>query len=747
MDDSPNHSLLDDLQDQGYDASHIPFESRKALSLSSEQSEGIDHPLSPSSHPRGNDFNEQLAEYRRRKAEVDEDGRMEADRQEEPRNERYSSDGGSSWISEENDEDEPHESWMTGSDSKPDQNPSGEQVEEDRKSESATPSNLPPPPSQTQQQHGLGPEENSEDLAICRICFDGPGASEDGGESLGRLLSPCRCKGTMKYVHATCLDRWRALSSRNSSVVSCDQCGAPYRFKKSRFVGLATSPTLLFVVSLAVFLTLIWMVGFLAGVVLERYDKTHASAMPPVDGGAYMRNAYVDTQAREPTSGGGLWRWLNSDPAERGWDYDAERTWDLGGASYTSYWGYGGIYYEPAAYLKLIKEAVRQVISGEATVAVKELVGVVSSGTGSDPDPSNVVRDSHPHEQSVQALPEQPEPVQEGEGEETLDAGSSDVEPGFWGTLLDEWKYGKGGIWEGQRPKAEEEQDEVGTKRLEPDTGKTNSIATEKGADSPSPSKIHSEKYDARLAGPYQAKLRLETERRSTVRSAAKQNQDKLTNPKGSWIDRILLQFSLGFSLVGIVSFVNLLLGVSFLGPFNLHNFGLGRSFARMTGGGRRGAGGGGQGEGGGLASVLLLLLVVIGIVRALTLVYKGVKALSRRFLSRLEAAIVDWHGEDEENTAAAAAAATSATRGAETLVQAEERIREERQVAALRAGVGMDELRARGRWRAGGNDLDQDHMEDDDDDDDISEDELFGGQRRRVERRNFGWMMARAGD
>jgi E3 ubiquitin-protein ligase DOA10 len=34
-------------------------------------------------------------------------------------------------------------------------------------------------------------------LKTCRICF---GGVEDEPE-LGKLISPCKCKGTMKYVH------------------------------------------------------------------------------------------------------------------------------------------------------------------------------------------------------------------------------------------------------------------------------------------------------------------------------------------------------------------------------------------------------------------------------------------------------------------------------------------------------------------------------------------------------------------
>lgn len=40
--------------------------------------------------------------------------------------------------------------------------------------------------------------EHDTDSFICRICFDGPGSDDEGGETLGKLIAPCRCRGTMK---------------------------------------------------------------------------------------------------------------------------------------------------------------------------------------------------------------------------------------------------------------------------------------------------------------------------------------------------------------------------------------------------------------------------------------------------------------------------------------------------------------------------------------------------------------------
>lgn len=153
--------------------------------------------------------------------------------------------------------------------------------------------------------------------------------------------------------------------------------------------------------------------------------------------------------------------------------------------------------------------------------------------------------------------------------------------------------------------------------------------------------------YDARAALDVNDSNDKERRRK---RAAAKSRRSKTdqNEPQG-WLNKLLVQFSVGFSLVGILSFVNLLVGVSFIGPINLHNFGLGRSFARMTSGGR---GRNANQDGASIASILIVLLVVIGVVRALHVVYKLVRKGARRGLSRLEAVIVDWNYEGDADVA-----------------------------------------------------------------------------------------------
>lgn len=53
---------------------------------------------------------------------------------------------------------------------------------------------------------------NSGWINVCRICH--------GGESLGSLLSPCRCRGSIALAHLACLERWL----KESASSRCELC-------------------------------------------------------------------------------------------------------------------------------------------------------------------------------------------------------------------------------------------------------------------------------------------------------------------------------------------------------------------------------------------------------------------------------------------------------------------------------------------------------------------------------------------
>lgn len=93
------------------------------------------------------------------------------------------------------------------------------------------PSTSPPPSPQMQQGEDIN-------VKTCRICFDTTTSTWDS--ELGRLLSPCRCRGSSKYVHEECLNSWRRISANAKSYYECNTCGYKYKFRRlaiSRWVG------------------------------------------------------------------------------------------------------------------------------------------------------------------------------------------------------------------------------------------------------------------------------------------------------------------------------------------------------------------------------------------------------------------------------------------------------------------------------------------------------------------------------
>lgn len=66
----------------------------------------------------------------------------------------------------------------------------------------------------------------SEDEAVCRMCH---GESEPPERP---LYFPCKCSGSIRYVHQDCLLRWLKTKANNISNSKCELCGESYKFRK-----------------------------------------------------------------------------------------------------------------------------------------------------------------------------------------------------------------------------------------------------------------------------------------------------------------------------------------------------------------------------------------------------------------------------------------------------------------------------------------------------------------------------------
>ncbi|KAG5471410.1 hypothetical protein LSCM1_01496 [Leishmania martiniquensis] len=71
-------------------------------------------------------------------------------------------------------------------------------------------------------------EQEEEDEQFCRICRE--------GSDVAPLIVPCACTGSVRFVHATCLDRWRIESAKRNlaNVNHCEICKEPFRVSIQR---------------------------------------------------------------------------------------------------------------------------------------------------------------------------------------------------------------------------------------------------------------------------------------------------------------------------------------------------------------------------------------------------------------------------------------------------------------------------------------------------------------------------------
>ncbi|KAF9316120.1 hypothetical protein BG003_002317 [Podila horticola] len=92
----------------------------------------------------------------------------------------------------------------------------------------------------------------------CRICLGGV----DEEDTLGRLISPCLCKGSMKYVHVECLNAWRARSPKQESHYKCDTCKYAFSFRRTSFARYLAHPLTVFVLTILVFIAAVFAAGF-----------------------------------------------------------------------------------------------------------------------------------------------------------------------------------------------------------------------------------------------------------------------------------------------------------------------------------------------------------------------------------------------------------------------------------------------------------------------------------------------------
>lgn len=92
--------------------------------------------------------------------------------------------------------------------------------------------------------------------------------SEDGG----RLLSPCKCKGSQRYVHEECLNAWRrADPTQKRNYWECPTCRYRYKLQRLTWSAWITSTSAQLALTLFILVASVFLLGFVADPIINMY--------------------------------------------------------------------------------------------------------------------------------------------------------------------------------------------------------------------------------------------------------------------------------------------------------------------------------------------------------------------------------------------------------------------------------------------------------------------------------------------
>ncbi|KAH8174879.1 RING-variant domain-containing protein [Sarocladium implicatum] len=112
------------------------------------------------------------------------------------------------------------------------------------------------------------PEEVSSTFGIATQSSEPIYASDD--PDLGRLLCPCKCKGSQKYVHEGCLNAWRYADPHGTrNYWQCPTCKFTYQMRRLRWAGILSSRITQGFLTIIISLFAILCLGWIADPILD----------------------------------------------------------------------------------------------------------------------------------------------------------------------------------------------------------------------------------------------------------------------------------------------------------------------------------------------------------------------------------------------------------------------------------------------------------------------------------------------
>jgi hypothetical protein len=102
---------------------------------------------------------------------------------------------------------------------------------------------------------------------------------------LGRLLKPCKCKGSSRYVHEGCLSAWRHAdpSYGRRNYYECPTCHYSYRLERLQYARYIDSRLTQLGLTIAILLVTMFLLGFVADPIFNLYSDPLSTISSPKD--------------------------------------------------------------------------------------------------------------------------------------------------------------------------------------------------------------------------------------------------------------------------------------------------------------------------------------------------------------------------------------------------------------------------------------------------------------------------------
>jgi len=126
---------------------------------------------------------------------------------------------------------------------------------------------------------------------------------ESDDPELGRLLSPCKCKGSQKYVHEGCLNAWRlANPTAARNYWQCPTCKFTYRMSRLHWASVLSGKAARVALTVVVLIMSLFILGFIADPLFDLWFDPFGTLTDTVANVITDIEALKQPQPHEPTT-------------------------------------------------------------------------------------------------------------------------------------------------------------------------------------------------------------------------------------------------------------------------------------------------------------------------------------------------------------------------------------------------------------------------------------------------------------